>query len=193
MHNSSISIETSLNTPDAKGVKCSEESPVFKAVEAAMKCLNFLIQNNISHTTVFRPLIEFCIDELKSPVLAPLKKSKDAVASYTSYETVNEFISSMAETQRGSIIDSISNSPYFSLMADETTDKSNRKHLAISARYIKDGNPVVSFVKDIEIPNGSAEKKISVINPIINDCGGYQKMSGFGSDGAAVMVVKLVV
>lgn len=63
-----------------------------------MKCVNFLIQHNLPLTTMYRPLTEFCIKELQSPVLAPLKKAKNV--NYKSYVTTNELVDSMAKIKK---------------------------------------------------------------------------------------------
>lgn len=73
-------------------------------------------------------------------------------------------------------------------MADETTDKSTREHLAVSARYVNYGFLAVSLITDIEIPNGTAETNFGAI---FNDCGGFPKMSGFHSAGATVILGKI--
>ncbi|XP_063806071.1 zinc finger protein 862-like [Pseudophryne corroboree] len=187
MHKAAMQTEIiGCNAEASQNRKNRPESEEFKAVECAMKCLDFLIQHNIPHTTVFKPFVVFCIEELKSPVLAPLNKSKNA--SYTSYQTINEFVNSMASVQREKVILSLQKSPSFSVMSDETTDVSNRKHLATAAKYIKDGEVSVSFINDTEIPDGKSETIFNALSQTIEDCGGFEKLVGFGSDGASSMV-----
>ena len=50
------------------------------------------------------------------------------------------------------------NSPFYSLMVDETTDISVVKEMVLYARFLGDGGSVVtSFLKIIELNDGRAE------------------------------------
>lgn len=77
-------------------------------------------------------------------------------------------------------------------MAYETTDKTARKHLAFSVRYIKryikDVNPTVSILKHVQISNGTVDTIFAYILSILNDCGEFPNMSSFGNDVTALMI-----
>lgn len=187
MHKKAISYEANKNMLD----ECSEKdletnSELVAAIESAMKCMNFLIKHNLPHHSLFEPLINFCIDELKSPVLLPLKKAKNC--NYTSHRTVDEFLEIMAKTKEDEILEEIKSSPCFSVSTDETCDVTNRKHMAIAIKYLKDGSPKVSFVKDCHLSDGKSETIFAELLPVIEEYGGFKKMVGFSSDGARAMV-----
>lgn len=187
MHNRAVEAETAEIKIRDRAEECiNEDSETYQAIEGAMKCLYFLIEHNIPHTTIFKPFIDFCINELQSPILAPLKKAKNA--SYTSHRIQSEFITAMATVQNNEILTNVNISPSYSLLIDETTDINNRKHLAIAAKYLKDGKTQISFIKDLEILDGKADTIFSALETEIEKCGGIGKMSGFGSDGASVMI-----
>lgn len=79
---------------------------------------------------------------------------------------------------------SIQSSPCFSLfMAEEMTDNTVRKHLTAFARYMKNGSSTISFVKNMQIPNGTADIIFAGISSIVIDCGGFHKMWGFDCNG----------
>lgn len=96
---------------------------------------------------------------------------------------------------------SIQSSPCFSLlMAEEMTDNTAWKPLAAFARYMKDGiarymkngRSTVSFVKNVQIPNGTADIIFAGILSIVIDCGGFHKMWGFGCNGVSIMTMKIM-
>lgn len=182
MHKRAVSFETNNNMfTESLEKELETNSELFSAIEGAMKCMKFLIQHNLPHHLLFEPLINFCTDELKSPVLLPLKKAKNC--NYTSHRTVDEFLEVMAKTKEDEILEDISSSPCFSVLTDELSDITNRKHMAVAVKYMKNGNPKVSFVKDCHLRDGRSETIYSELLPI-EDYGGFKKMSGFTSDGA---------
>lgn len=94
----------------------------------------------------------------------------------------------MADTQEENLREDITKSSCFSILADETSDTSNRKHMAVAVKYLKNGSPKVSFIKDIHLSDGKSDTIFSELVPAIEECGGFEKMSDFTSDGASAMV-----
>ncbi|XP_015930201.2 zinc finger protein 862 [Parasteatoda tepidariorum] len=186
-HMASIVQETNFLTSNNLSSE-NPESKTFKAVKAGMKTLHFLVENNLPYTTLFEPLIKFCIEELDCSILKPLRKAKNA--SYTSYASTNEFLNVMASVKEKELLDDINKSPCFSVLADETSDLNNRKHMAMAVSYLKEGEEKTSFVKNTMIPDGKAETIFTEISQVVDDCGGIHKMSAFVSDGASAMVGK---
>jgi len=79
----------------------------------------------------------------------------------------------------------------FSIMIDESTDKSSTKHLAVVSRMVQNSNFEIrdEFVKLIEVSDASAK---GVYDAIINFFNTHailykQNLAGFASDGANVM------
>ncbi len=62
------------------------------------------------------------------------KKSRVKGNKYLSPDIINEIIEIMAHTTLRSLLADINSSPWFSLMADETRDISNREQLVICLR-----------------------------------------------------------
>ena len=59
-------------------------------------------------------------------------------ASYLSWRVQNQTISLMGDAIQKQILSDISQCKYFSILADETTDVSQREQLSLSVRFIKD-------------------------------------------------------
>lgn len=189
MHKKAVSCEANSNltagfSEKDPGLETNPE--LVLAIESAFKCMKFLIDHNLPHHSLYEPFVNFCIEELKSPILLPLKKAKNC--SYTSHRTVDEFLEVMASTKEEELLQDIKNSPCFSILADETSDVTNRKHMAVAVKYLKDGNPKISFVKDCHLNDGKSETIFSELVSVIDEYGGFDKISGFTSDGASAMV-----
>lgn len=148
MHTLSVAAEATFLNKNENEKKEEENSKSFKAVLTAMKCLEFLVKHNLPHVSLFEDFVNFAIDELASPHLAPLRKAKNA--NYTSYTTINEFLDSVTLAKEEEILDDIKKSPCFSIMVDETSDVNNRKHMAVGVKYLKDGKNNTSFLYKIQ-------------------------------------------
>ena len=81
--------------------------------------------------------------------------------------------------------------PVYAVMTDETTDVSNRKHLAFVVKYVDQdsGTVCVDFFKDTEIDDGKAETIFRETLDIVETLG-VEKFAAFGSDGCSVMIGK---
>jgi len=79
----------------------------------------------------------------------------------------------------------------FSIMIDESTDKSSTKHLAVVSRMVQHSNFEVrdEFVKLIEVSNASAKGVYDAIVNFFNthDIPYKHNLTGFASDGPNVM------
>ena len=93
----------------------------------------------------------------------------------------------MSTVKKEEILEDIKSSPCFSLMVDETSNVNNQKHMAVGVKYIKDGKAKISFVEDVELADGKAATILSTLAPIVDKCGGIEKMAGFVSDGTSAM------
>ena len=89
----------------------------------------------------FLALLKFRAD-VGDEVLANHFSQATNRAKYTSPTIQNELISILGEQIRESIVNQIpSYAPYFSILADEVTDVSNREHLSLVIRFVdSDGN-----------------------------------------------------
>jgi len=159
-----------------------------KAITSAIKCLNFLLQHNIPYTDIFKAFIDFATHELHAPDLQYLSVGSNA--KYTSHRMVDEFIDTMAEHVEDAVYTNIKSSPAYSIMADESTDVSNRKHLVFSAKYIDvvTGELQTEFVKDVELPDGKAETIYDATKDVIQTKLSLDNLVAFGSDGCNTMI-----
>ncbi|XP_067670753.1 zinc finger protein 862-like [Haliotis asinina] len=154
----------------------------------AQKVLFFLIKYNLLHTTLFGPLIELCA-ELGAPNIAKLSHGKNA--TYTGHSTVQEFLECQAEVVEEQVLQKMRESNSFGLMLDEYTDVSTRKHIALVGRYLENGESKLAFLKDAEIPNGTADTIVKNVKDYLRETDLDQnKMTCFASDGPAVMTGK---
>ena len=75
------------------------------------------------------------------------------------------------------------------ILCDETTDVSNLKQLAVFVQYVFQGETKTSFLKIADLPNGKADTIENKLLDICRQCEiPMNKVFGFGSDGASVMV-----
>ena len=78
-------------------------------------------------------------------------------------------------------------------MIDESTDLSVSKKLIVYVKIINNkGQAEVHFVRNVDVPNGTAETVTEVLETVISELVGEEssKLVGIASDGAAVMVGK---
>lgn len=86
--------------------------------------------------------------KLKYKELIKCEKYMPSKYTYTSPGIQNEIISILAEMVRESIAKDINKADvnFFTLLADGTKDKRNRKCVSIGARYVKNGKPIESII-----------------------------------------------
>ena len=73
-------------------------------------------------------------------VLAQNLQSAPYNATYTSKTIQNEMIDAIGIVIRNNILKEVKNSKYYSIIADEVTDISNKEQLSLSVRYVTDEN-----------------------------------------------------
>lgn len=71
-------------------------------------------------------------------VLRAHLESSSKNARYTSKTIQNELINVIASNIRQNIVDEVRRAKYYSIIADETTDVSNKEKLSISLSYVLD-------------------------------------------------------
>ncbi|XP_078581210.1 zinc finger protein 862-like [Branchiostoma floridae x Branchiostoma japonicum] len=153
----------------------------------ALRAMYWLTKNEIAHSTNFPSLLDM-MKGLGLTYLAHLNKAGNA--SYTSDEIMSEMVKVLSDVPRKEILNCIRNSPYFSLMIDETTDVAVTKQLIIYARYLTEKHKVkTSFLGIVAIDDGKADTIVAAIQAFLTSVDlDINRMAGFGSDGAAVMV-----
>ena len=131
-----------------------------KAFIVALKSMYFLNHQEIPHTTNFVPLLE-------------LGESLGAYvggnAHYTSERCMQEVLQCLGETVAEPISSRVRQSPFFALCIDETTDVSVTKELIVYSRYIVDGEVRTSFLKIMEMCDGTAITIADAITKLCTD------------------------
>ncbi|KAJ8024361.1 Kinesin heavy chain [Holothuria leucospilota] len=94
-----------------------------------------------------------------------MKKKRD---KYTSHDIQNEIVRIMATDILRNIADSVSDAKFFSILADECTDASNKEQLMICLRWINQAlEPNVDFGGFYEIPNITANTIVGAIKDVL--------------------------
>ena len=84
-----------------------------------------------------------------------IEKAKHA--KYTSPEAVSELQHSLSKVVDEELIPDLRQSEFFSIMLDESTDRSSETTLMLYVRYLKQGNSVTIFVSVVELLSGTAD------------------------------------
>ncbi len=105
---------------------------------------------------------------------------------YQSPEIINEIIEIMAHTALHSLLADVNSSPWFSLMADETRDISNREQLVICLRWVSEKYEVFEdMVGLIQLENTTAECIYMSLKDCLLRLGiSFEKCRGQAYDGA---------
>ena len=99
-------------------------------IKKLIRSLYFLVKQHIPHTTTFEGLITLQIEngDIK---LRNHRDNSPRNATYESYATVVDLLSSISKVMERDLLSSFNSSAYFSLMADESTDVSSKEELSI--------------------------------------------------------------
>ena len=115
-----------------------------------VRSLYFLVMYHIPHTTTFEPLISLQIENGDVRLQAH-RNTCPRNATYQSYTTVVELLSSISEILKENILSSFQASKYYSIMADESTDSASQEELSVCARWLHEGKVVEHFLRIIHV------------------------------------------
>ena len=154
-----------------------------------VRSLYFLIKHHIPHTTVFEDLITLQIEN--GDVILKSHREKCARnAKYESYTTVVELLASISKMLEDDLLNSLKASPYYSLMADESTDVSSLEELSVCARWLDltENKPVEHFLGIVHAKEINAEAITGYLTTFLHSRNiGFEKMRGLGFDGTNTM------
>ena len=137
----------------------------------------------------FKALLEFRAEAGDSVLDSHIKHSHQN-ATYTSPKIQNEIITIIKDNIQQQIVKEVHVSKYFSVLADEVTDTSNKEQLSIVLRYVDSENKVQEHFMDfIECRNGiTGEALAQTILQCMKDLGlDAANIRGQGYDGASNM------
>ena len=152
-----------------------------------IRSLYFLVKHHIPHTTTFKNLITLQIEN-GDIILKSHREKCPHNATYESYTTIVELLSSISNVLEKRIITSLSASPYYSLMADESTDVASQEELSLCARWIEDNKPVEHFLGILHAKEKNAQAIACYLRTFLQSKNiGFDKMRGLGFDGTNTM------
>ena len=107
-------------------------------------------------------------------------------ATYTSKIAVVEFIEALGTWVEESLLKRLHQAPYFSIMADECTDKATIEELSIFCRWVEDGVPVEHFIELVPMKKADAESIHSALTECLKAKNiQLSRLIVMGFDGAA--------
>ena len=126
----------------------------------------------------------------ESGPLSSLSVAKNA--TYSSRSSGEEFQSCLAETIHGKLVDKIKNADMYSVLTDESTDISVSKQMIVYIRIVDENfKPQTIFLKNMTISDPKSDAQVlsdNLFSVLQQEGLSVDKLKGFGSDGAAVMV-----
>lgn len=110
---------------------------------------------------------------------------------YTSHHAVSDMQKALASIAKENVIAAAQSSPFIGLMFDESLDVAINKKLVMYCKVLHHGTVKISFCGNVVVQDGKAETIFDTVSNFLNDnnipmC----KVSGLGTDGAAVMMGK---
>ena len=108
---------------------------------------------------------------------------------YSSHRITHQFLQVLGKQIEKSELGHLLQSPFYSIMVDESTDISIAKEMVMYGRYLDSGAVIkMSFLRIVELPNGSADTVEEAFLSYLSDRSiSLSNLVGFGSDDAAVM------
>ncbi len=169
-----------------------------------MQCVYFAAKNHIS-LDMYPKLCELITlqnqDIIASHVLAfpkqlvaNINSSRSSYGTYQNHNSGREMEKSIISIIKQELHQEINNSPFWSIMIDETASISDEKHLAMVSKHFSHNVPVLRYIGLIELEDCTADNILTQILEFIQVNGlNLDKLIHFGSDGASTMVGKLLI
>ena len=109
-------------------------------------------------------------------------------ATYLSKVTTAELLRSISDHIENKLICSLKESPFFSILADDSTDIASKEELSICGRWLDKGKPVEHFLGMVHVQHVGAENITESIIQFLQTRGiDLKKLRGLGFDGASTM------
>ena len=155
-------------------------------VISALKCLYWLVKEEVAHQTKFTSILELA-KSIGCPYLSELDVSKGA--KYTSHMMIDDFLTVLSDSVAATVLGDVHKSPCVGILCDESTDVANIKQLVVFVKYLVKGLPKTRFLTVASLTDGKAETIEQKLLEVCQACKiSLSQIAGFGSDGASVMV-----
>ena len=151
-----------------------------------IRSVYFLVKHRIPHTYTFQDLLGLQVangDQLLEQHIA----ESPANARYTSKFSVTSFIEAIDTWLDRKLMESLKDSPFFSILADECEDVTTQEELSICCRWIVNGQPEEHFLTILHVLACNAATIAEALESFVASKHlDYCKLVGQGYDGAAV-------
>lgn len=182
--------QTALISPslrsDMQKLQAKHHSAKEKAALVALRSVYWLVKENIP-LSKFHSFIAFQkgvgVEDLAALTVSP-------GVSYVSDYAAHEFLKALSETIESDTKSALQNSPYVTVLADESTDRTITHRLVIYCQIIdiETMTPTTQFLTNIQLDSGTGAAVSSAIYSELEMRGvKAEKIMGLGTDGAAAM------
>ncbi|KAJ8037614.1 hypothetical protein HOLleu_18474 [Holothuria leucospilota] len=156
-----------------------------KSYIAAMKVVYWLATEEIANQKYPRLLNLLRVQGVKDVI--QLKRGKNSTKeSPTSFYL---FLKSINEVILGRMLKEVQNSPFIGIGLDESTDRSNEKHVVFIIRYVGVDQVKTTFLKVACVDDGKALTLYQTMCKVLQEYKiPIKKITGLGIDGASVML-----
>ena len=155
--------------------------------------LQELQRNDKALVNLFRVMLCLAREDLailKFDVLCSLvgKCGAQILNSYRNNHSGSEILQTLATTLTADLIACVRQSPFLSILVDESTDVSVHKQMILYLRYLGQTGPVTQFGSILQLQDGTASTISAAIRHQLTEWGVHiAHIVGLGSDGASVM------
>jgi hypothetical protein len=128
------------------------------------------------------------LDKFNSLIQLQQENGAIITGAYKHHEQVNEMLTAMTDVCKESLRTKMEESPFIGIVLDESIDIAIYKKLILYVTVICNGEVKTLFGENIDVPNGKADTITSAVEEFLTmNNVAFQKLTGLGSDGAAVM------
>ena len=130
-------------------------------MKKVINCLYFMIQKRWAVTENLEDLVRFVADLGVADIAEHLADNNSI--NYLSSTAVTEMISAVSDYIETDILDSLKSAKFYALLADESTDKSNRTQFAILAKWSHKSTVSEHYLGLIHVRKTDAESLMAAI------------------------------
>ncbi|CAF1495296.1 unnamed protein product [Rotaria magnacalcarata] len=135
-------------------------------------CSYFLFKNELSHTTLYEPLLQLISRLDRSSKLADFIQNCHKNANYNSTTSVTELLEATNDILEKNILKKIQQARVISIMSDEGTDINRHGNLCICIRYCDQttGEPTETYLAVISAADSIPDicKRLSTLKSLVN-------------------------
>lgn len=175
------SFQTKENSPIREAVESMNDKSRLQ-IKALIECVYFCSCQNL-------PLEKYpSFVKFQSYLGTPNMPTSFNYSTYVNPVSGREFLLAIRSYFYLELKLNIQNSPFFSILTDESTDRTLEKHLIVYISFLKDNKLETRFVGLLHVDKGDAETIFKTLMNFISEWElDFNKMVGIATDGASVM------